>query len=205
MNATIVGHAARSWPRRRRIAAAAVPRASTALPTGEPVGSIRASSGSKSCATTVACTRSRSAMLRARRNHPRTVPSGTSSLSAIGRCPSPRAWANSAAPMTSTVSRRLGRLQSASKTVVVPQVWQRARLGRCQRRCPPNPRSHRPRPCPHGASEDPQPHSSRPAASTASTAAASPLATIVTVRTSFHGSDRRAADPGAEGATRVGR
>ena len=40
--------------------------------------------------------------------------------------PSPRAWANSAAPMTSTVSRRLGRLQSASKTVVVPQVWQRA-------------------------------------------------------------------------------
>ena len=75
--------------------------------TGEPVGSIRASS-SKSYATTVAWTRSRSALLRARRNHPRTVPSGTSSLSAIGRCPSPRAWANNAAPMTSTTSRRLG-------------------------------------------------------------------------------------------------
>lgn len=182
-----------------------VPRASTASPTGAPVGSMRASSGSKSCATTVAGTRSRSAMLRARRNHPRTVPSGTLILSAIGRCPSPRACANNAAPMTSTVSRLLGRLQSASRTVVVPQTRQRARLGRCQRRCPSGPRSHRPRPWPHGASKDPQPHSSPPADSAASTAAALPLTTIVMLGASFHGSDRRAADPGAEGATRVGR
>ncbi len=36
-------------------------------------------------------------MLRARRNHPRTVPSGTASRSSIGRWPSPQAWANNAA------------------------------------------------------------------------------------------------------------
>ena len=89
------------------------------------------------------------------------------------------------------------------RTVVTPQDGQRARRGRRQRNCPPKPRRERVRACPHGASEEPQPHRNRPARSAASTIVGSPFTTFVTLRSSFHGSYRRSAGSGAEGATRV--
>lgn len=180
-----------------------MPSASMASPKLVPVGLIAGSIGSWSCATTVPSTRSRSVRERARRSQPRTVASGTPSRCAIGRWPAPPAWAINAEPMTSMVSLRLGRLQFASSTVVTPQDRQRARRGRRQRNCPPKPRRERVRACPHGASEEPQPHRNRPARSAASTIVGSPFTTFVTLGSSFHGSYRRSAGLGAEGATRV--
>ena len=115
---------------------------------------------------------------------------------------------------------RVGQRRSADDLDGVPPPG-KAPVGEQDRRRPAGPAASPSRPLPAALSARPPKPSSSPMAPrrqrgptatqqpaserAASTAAASPLTTIVTVGASFHGSDRRAADPGAEGATRVGR
>ena len=72
-------------PNRNTAALAATPIASTASPTAVNAAAIGPSIGSRSCANTVNQTRIISALRAKRRNQPRTVDTGTPTISATRR------------------------------------------------------------------------------------------------------------------------
>jgi hypothetical protein len=149
-------------------------------------------------------TRSNSQRPRAERSQPRTVAGGRPRRSAIGRCPTPRALASSAAPITWAPSRRRGTQHPGSSTCVAPHPRQHARRGRT-RRSPASSRTVRGRAQPHGASAPPQHgHPSCPAASAASTASELSTVATKTVTSHAHAIEPRRPLPRWEGATRVG-
>lgn len=84
VNADAICHGGRG-PKRNTAARAATATASTASANGEPAGTIGANSASNACAHTVKCDRIASAHTPKRRNHPRTVDTGNSSVFAIFR------------------------------------------------------------------------------------------------------------------------
>jgi len=118
-----------SGPGRRVAAAAAEPRASSASPSGVPVGSIGAHMESSRTAMMVAHSRSHDALAVARRIQPRTVSAGSPRSAAIRRWLAPLTLASSTSPTTCTVTARRGRPDAGSSTWVVRQPRQRPRRG----------------------------------------------------------------------------
>jgi len=68
--------------------------------------------------------------LRHARSQPRTVVAGRPNRAAIGRCPTPDAFAANAAPITSTPSQRRSRHDTTSNTCVTRHTRHLARRGR---------------------------------------------------------------------------
>ncbi len=119
-------------PSRNTAARAATPTASTASANTVAAGSIGPSNGSRSCANTVNQTRTMPALTANRRSQPRTVDTGTPTNNAIRRCPQPDAFATSAAPITSTPSRRRNRPSLLINTCVTAHTAHRERRARCR-------------------------------------------------------------------------
>jgi hypothetical protein len=114
-----------------------------------------------------------SAIRAKRRNQPRTVEGGTPTIVAARRWPAPVALATTAAPITSTRSRRRSSVSVPISTCVTAQPTQRLRRGR-RRSSPPDQRTTRHRADPHGRSRPPQSgHPSSPATNARSTSALS--------------------------------
>ena len=95
-----------------------------------PSGSPPPPSGPGRWSSPVNNTRTPAARVPNRRSQPRTVPSGRPSIRAIGRCPTPVAFANSAPPITTTASARRTSIEAGSRTCVDRQPEQQERRGR---------------------------------------------------------------------------
>ena len=146
------------------------PITSTASPSGEPPGTRGPETGSRACNHVTKCDLIDSALLRQRRNQPRTVSGGRPRAVAILRNPTPATDRVSASPITSTESRRRTRLSSGINTCVTRQDVQRARRGRRRSSVPSRLRNSRHRPYHHGTKRPPQfGHSNSPASSARST------------------------------------
>ena len=160
-------------PSRNTAALAATPIASTASPTTDPAGPIGPSNGSRSWANTVNQTRTIPALTANRRSQPRTVDTGNPNISATRRCPEPDAFATSAAPITSTPSRRRSRLSALINTCVTAHDVHRERRARCRNTTSPQ-RKTRHRAHPHGHKRPAQSgHPSSPANKARSTSSRS--------------------------------
>jgi hypothetical protein len=94
-----------------------------------PAGSTGPSSGASTNAHRAKCTRIASAPAANRRSQPRTVSFGTPSRAAIRRCPTPVAFASTAAPITDTSSRRRDNATSRRSTCVPAHPRHLARRG----------------------------------------------------------------------------
>ena len=164
---------ASTGPSRNDTARAATPIASTASPTAVAIAAIGASIGSRSCASTLNKTRTRSAFTAKRRNQPRAVDTGTPDNTATLRCPTPAAFATNATPITPTASRRRNNVSVLISTCVTAQPAHRERRGR-RRSTRPRQRTFRHRPNPHDRSRPPHPgQPSAPADKTRSTSSSS--------------------------------
>ena len=141
--------------------------ASRASPRPQAAGITAPCSQSSDTDHRVAHPRRSSALVRAVRNHPRTVLAGRSKCRAIRRCPYPQAASQSAWPITCALSRRRGTSHAGASTCVTLQQRQRARAG-VSCRTPASIRTSRKRAYPHGESGPEQPgQASKPAASAA--------------------------------------
>jgi hypothetical protein len=136
-------------------------------------------SGSSARNHTVNTARTDSSRPAKRRNQPRTVSAGRDNTAAIHRCPSPTAFAASAAPITTAASARRSNATTGNNTCVTPQPTHRDRRGRVHNG-PSGPRNIRRRACPHPVTVAEHPgHLNRPAANRRSTSAAS-TPTVIT-------------------------
>lgn len=108
-----------------------------------------------STSSTVNHPRSTSARPANLRNQPRTVSTGRPSEAAIERAPAPPAFADNAAPITSTRSARRSSANTGSSTCDTRHDEHRARRGRTTTN-PATPRNDRSRAHPHGLNKPPQ-------------------------------------------------
>lgn len=130
---------------RCRAAVSNSPIAATASVIPGPAGPGGDTSTPARMANPVKNTRTSSARAVNRRNQSRTVPAGTPNLTAIRRCPSPRAaFAANAAPITVTEYARRSRQNTGNNTCVARHPEHRDRRGRT-RTPPPGPRTDRTR------------------------------------------------------------
>ena len=132
------------------------------------------------------------------------MPGGRSSLAAITRCPSPCALASSAAPITSTPSRRRGTQNAGNSTCERSQLRQYPRRGRTSR--PPwRMRTSRSRANPQRLSAPPHAgQATRPAASAGSNPS-SPILATRPPRSFAHARELRTRPPGGRGDSCCGR
>jgi hypothetical protein len=162
------------------VAAAAAATATTASASPDPAGSSGTGSPLTAAAARVNSSLSRPAFPAARRSQPRTVPSGTPSAAATGRCPRPLAAAASAAPITGPSSALRSSSRAGSRTCVAPHALHRDRRGRTTVPRLPGPNTVRRLAQPHRASRPPhRGQASPPSPSIRSTDAAS-LPTVST-------------------------
>ena len=105
-HATSHGDTVSGRGQRRPIASAAAATATTASATADPAGASGTGSALTAAATRAKASRTCPARPANRRSQPRTVSAGTPSNRAIRRCPTPRAAAASADPITPASSGR---------------------------------------------------------------------------------------------------
>ncbi len=141
---------------RDRAATTAPSTAATASANGVRVTAGGTGSTPISTCSTVNHTRSACARAANARNQPRTVSTGLPNLAAIGRAPSPAAFADRAAPITSARSARRNNANTGSSTCDTRHGEHRVRRGRTTTD-PATPRNDRTRAHPHGLNEPPQP------------------------------------------------
>lgn len=139
----------------------------------DPAGPGNTGSGASARHHQVNTARTASTRAAKRRNQPRTVAGARSSRAAIRRCPSPTAFAASAAPITAAVSARRTSTSTGSSTCVIRQPVHRDRRGTIRTGLP-GPRTVRARAQPHPVSAPTHPgHANPPERSRSSTAPAS--------------------------------
>ncbi len=185
---------------RAATATAAARIAATASAHTDPTGCGGTGSGATAHNSVVNQPRTASTRPPKRRSHSRTVPSGRASNPAIGRAPTPAAFAAIAAPTTPAASARRSNTPNGSSTCVDPHPPHLARRGRTRNR-PASPRITRARAYPHPASTPAHPgHANSPANSRRSTTATS-TPTVNTGASVHH----RAALPNLAKGTREGR
>ena len=161
-HATSHGDTVSGRGQRRPIASAAAATATTASATADPAGASGTGSALTAAATRAKASRTCPARPANRRSQPRTVSAGTPSNRAIRRCPTPRAAAASADPITPASSGRRASTPAGSSTCVTPHPRHRDRRGRTTLPRRPGPKITRLRACPHGASRPSQPGHARP-------------------------------------------
>ena len=130
---------ARPAPRRaqNRAPDRRAPRRSTAATASahpDPAGPGNTGSGASARHHRVNTTRTASTRAAKRRNQPRTVSGGRPSSAAIRRCPTPAAFAASAAPITAAVSARRSQQQHRQQHMRRPQPVHRDRRGTTRHR-----------------------------------------------------------------------
>ncbi len=156
---------------RDRADTAAPSTAATASPNTVPAAAGGTGSTPMSTSNTVNQARSASARPANLRNQSRTVSTGRPNRAAIVRAPAPAAFADKAAPITSTRSARRNNTNTGSSTCDTAQPEHRARRGRSTTD-PTAPRSTRLRAHPHGPNEPAQPgHANPPDTNRVSTSA----------------------------------
>ncbi len=162
--ADTIGHGATvGIANRSATASAAAVTAATASAKADPAGSATTGSAATATSTRVNQTRNCSARPDTRRNQPRTVPNGRPAAAAIGRTPTPTAFAVNACPITATESARRSNNAAGSSTCVLAHPPQRARRGRTtSRRAPSKISLDRAQPQPVNAAA--QPGQARPPA-----------------------------------------
>jgi hypothetical protein len=146
---------------RDRAPATAPSTAATASANGVDAAAGGTGSTPTSTCNTVNHTRSCPARAANLRNQPRTVSTGRPNDAAILRDPTPAAFADSAAPITSTRSALRSSANTGRSTCETRHDEHRARRGRTTND-PATPRNDRTRAHPHGLNESPQPGHNKP-------------------------------------------